>query len=72
MVKKNEFLRLMEEAVEADAGTITCDDAIESIEGWDSVAIISFIAMVDEKFGVTISPKKIEDAKYVSDLMTLI
>ncbi|CAK8723192.1 MAG: acyl carrier protein [Candidatus Electronema aureum] len=71
-MNKQEFIVLLEGVVEAEPGTITGNETIESIPGWDSLAIVSFIAMIDESLGITLSPKKIADAKSVDDLVALI
>jgi acyl carrier protein len=71
-MKKQEFIALLEGILEADPGTIKGDEAIADLDGWDSLAIVSFIAMVDENFGVAVSPQKITAAKSVSDLIALL
>lgn len=71
-MKKKDFLALLEEVIEADSSTLTGDELINDIEGWDSLAVISFIAMVDENFGVILSAQKISDANTVQDLITLL
>lgn len=71
-MNKQEFIILLEGIVEAEPGTITGNELIELIPGWDSLAIVSFIAMIDESLGITLSPKKIADAKSVDDLIALI
>ena len=69
---KHEFLANLEDVLEADAGTIKSDNALMDLAGWDSLAIMAFIAMVDEKFGTILSPKKITAAETVQDLITLL
>ena len=71
-MKKEKFLALLEEIIEADSGTLTDDEFINDVDGWDSLAVVSFIAMVDENFGVTLSAKKISDANTVQDLIVLL
>ena len=69
---KQEFLAHLEDVLEADAGTVNSDNALMDLEGWDSLAVMVFIAMVDEKFGTNLSPQKIAEAKTVQDLITLL
>jgi len=71
-VKKEKFLALLEEIIEADSGTLTGDEFINDVGGWDSLAVVSFIAMVDENLGVILSAKKISDANTVQDLIALL
>jgi acyl carrier protein len=72
MIQEKEFITLIEEIIESDSGTIGGAEPLESLDGWDSVAVISFIALVDERLGITLSPKKIADAKTVLDLARLL
>lgn len=69
---KQEFITLFEDVLEVEPGTIIGDEAMEALVGWDSLATVSFIAMVDENFGVTLSPQKIADAKSLPELIALL
>ena len=69
---KNEFLNELEEILEADAGTITGDEVLNNLAGWDSLTTMVFIAMVDEKFNINISASKLADSKNVGDLISLL
>jgi len=71
-VKKKDFLALLEEIIEADKDTMTGNEFINDVDGWDSLAVVSFIAMVDENFGVTLPAKKISDANSFQDLIVLL
>jgi acyl carrier protein len=42
------------------------------MEGWDSLAVVSLIAMVDEQAGLTLAPKEIAKAATVADLIGLL
>jgi acyl carrier protein len=67
-----EFLSLFEEILEASPGSLTSDDALPGREGWDSLAVVSLIAMVDEQFGVTLAPRDIARAEKVADIVALL
>lgn len=69
---KQEFLTELEDVLEADAGSIKGDEALTDLEGWDSLAVMAFIAMVNEKFDVTLSASKLADSKNVGDLVALL
>ncbi len=69
---ERKVLAIIEEAIEAEEGSLTGEEAIEELEGWDSLAILSFIALGDERFEVTLSPRKLSEAKTVKDLIALI
>ena len=65
---KQEFLRLLEALLEKDDETLTGDETLEELN-WDSLAVVSFMAMADEKFGVILSAERINKAKSVAELM---
>ena len=71
-MKKSEFLRLFEEVIENDAETLEGSELLKSLQGWDSMAAIGFIAMVDENFDVTISPGDLSNSMTVDDLCKLV
>jgi acyl carrier protein len=65
---KPEFLNEIEAIVQADPGCITMDDQIASLKGWDSMAIIMFIAMADEKAQLALEAKILASCETVGDL----
>ncbi len=67
---KADFLLSLDELLEKDAGTLTGPETLESA-GWDSLAVISFIALVDEKLGFTVNPAALVKCKSVNDLVAL-
>lgn len=69
---KNEFLREIETVIEADPGTLKGDEALSQVPGWDSMAVMAFIAMVDKKMGVILSPQKLAGCRSVPDLIDLL
>jgi acyl carrier protein len=69
---KKDFLTHLEEVLEADAGSITGNEFLNDLPGWDSLAAMVFIAMVDEKFNINLSAPKLADSKTVGDLIALL
>lgn len=69
---EKEFLELLEEVIEAEPGTLSMDKWVVDIGGWNSIAIMSFIAMVDEKYEVILSPEEIGNAETIADLYKLL
>jgi acyl carrier protein len=63
---KNEIAELLE------VDSVQDNDSFESFDAWDSLTILSIIALVDEKYGITISAKEINDAKTVETLIKYI
>jgi acyl carrier protein len=62
----DEFLAEMVEILEADS--VSPDDALESFESWDSLAVLSVAVLADAQFGVTMSAQEINEASTVEDL----
>ena len=65
------FLPRLAEALEIDESSLTPDTLFDAID-WDSLAVISTIALVDEQFGVMIPGQDISECKGMSDLLLLI
>ncbi len=68
---RKEFLLALDEMLELDDGTLTGAEELEAIDAWDSLAVISFIALVDEKLGHVVEGEKLVKAKTVQDLLGL-
>lgn len=64
-------IEMLEEMMELEAGTLKADTVLSDIEEWDSIALISFIALMDDEFDKVIKGSVIKQAKTVSDLMAL-
>ena len=71
-MNRAEFYLELEELLELRKGTLGGNEALETIQEWDSVAVISFLALVDGKYGRTLEPKKIQACQTVNDLALLI
>ncbi len=66
------FLAELSEILEAPEGTVSTDTKLEDLEGWNSMAMISFIALADEHFGKTLSPRQFGACNTVGDLAGLV
>ena len=67
----SEFLIQLDDVIEAPHGTIKKTGRLADIPAWDSLAVLSFIAMVDSKFGKQLSGKDIAACETVADLAKL-
>jgi len=68
---KSEFCERLEEILELEPNTIRGNEELGDLEGWDSLAKLSFIAMVDSEFQTIISAKALLACKTVNELMNL-
>ena len=69
---KKELLQMLEEIVEAEPNTLTGEERLEDLQSWDSLAVVNFIAVVDENFGLTLEPKKIMESETINQLISLL
>ena len=68
----SEFYKLIDEVIEAPAGTIQGGEILESLSGWDSLAVLALIAAVDERCEIALPAKLIANCKTVDDLAALL
>lgn len=66
-----EKITLIAETLDTDQNNIKPDAELKSIEEWDSMGVISTIAMLDRKFGKILSAEQIEELKTVRDILDL-
>ena len=67
-----EFLNVIEEILELDEGILDGSELINDLDGWDSLAVVSFIAEVDSKLNLTLNPNLISNANSIADLKALV
>lgn len=71
MVDKVVFLQKLDEVMSQPSGTIKGDELLESLKGWDSVALMSFIALLDDELAIRVTGKQVMQCKTVSDLVAI-
>lgn len=71
-MNEKEFIEKIEEIVELDVGILHGDEQLIDLEGWDSLAVMSFIAMVDSELNTTLEAVKITSCQTVNDLVQLV
>ncbi|MBV8728586.1 MAG: acyl carrier protein [Acidobacteriia bacterium] len=71
-MNKEEFLRLLEAQLELPQGSLKENQTLADLNSWDSMASVLFIALADEKLGVTVSGNEIAKAKTVKDLLSIV
>lgn len=67
-----EFHLELDSILELPPGTIQGHETLESLSAWDSLAVLSFIAMADEKLKTQVSGKDIASCITVKDLVALL
>jgi acyl carrier protein len=69
---RKEFLAHFDELIQENVGSTQGIEKLGELEAWDSLAVMGFIALVDEQFGITVSAQKVADAQTVDDLVGLL
>jgi acyl carrier protein len=64
-------LALLEDMMELEPGSLTPETVLEELEEWDSIALLSFMALMDEEFGKTMTGGSLREMKTVSDLLAV-
>lgn len=62
-------IALLEEALDTEEGVLTPETSLDTVEEWDSIAMLSLIAMLDEEFDKTITGKELKELKTVADIL---
>ena len=70
-MKKEEFLREIEEIVGTKPGTVSMENNLRDLPQWDSMAYIAFIALADSKLNLSVDAKRLASCKTVRDLAVL-
>ena len=71
-MEKMAFYSELEQMLELQKGTLRGDQSLSDMAEWDSLAVISFIALADSKYSVILQGKSVEACKTVDDLALLI
>ena len=69
--KIDSFLESLAEALEMSPQSLSKETELDSI-AWDSLAVISCIALADEHFGITLSGEEIHKARNIQEIIDLI
>ena len=64
-----EKLALLEEMLEIDAESLMPETVLKELDNWDSLAMISLIALLDEKFNKKVPGKTIKGFQTVQDII---
>ena len=68
---EQEKMEELVDVLEMDLGEFDRDTVLEEVETWDSVAVLSFIAFMNEKFDKIFHASEIAVCKTEGDLMDM-
>ncbi|MFT3997458.1 MAG: acyl carrier protein [Asticcacaulis sp.] len=65
---KPAFFAAVAEILEIDAAGLTGEENVRDIGNWDSLSVISFVAMVDSDLGRIVDGEQLKSAVTLNDL----
>jgi len=65
-----EKLSLIAEALDIEPGTLKPETRLEDLQEWDSLGVVSLIAMLDKHFSVRLQPEEIRALVTVEDILS--
>ena len=68
---ENKKMELIAEVLEVEVEGLTPETKLGDLDEWDSIALISFIAMMDDEFDKIINGSVVKEQKTVADLMAM-
>ena len=70
-MEKELFLQKLDEVMSVPKGTIRGHESLADLKSWDSVALMSFIALLDEELEIRVTGKQVMQCQTVNDLVLL-
>lgn len=70
-MKTSVFLKKLQEELEENQA-LSPETRLKDLENYDSISLLSVIALVDENFNQQLDPDQFKDMETVSDLMDII
>ena len=71
-MSRSELLRRIEAIVNLDEGTLTGAELLEDLPDWDSLAVLSVIALYDKEFGRVLKPTEVFQCKTMDQVLDLV
>ncbi len=67
------FIANFEESIEGlEKGTVGSDTVMRDLSQWDSLAVLTTLAMVDAEYEVSITANEIAESRTIRDLFDLV
>jgi acyl carrier protein len=67
-MSKQSTFEALEELLRLPAGSLKGKEQLKDLNQWDSLAMVEFVAMVDERFGIDILPEDVRECRTIDDL----
>jgi len=72
MIDREFFLKQIKEILEIEERELSFDEPFRDIESWDSLALLSVIAMIDDEFDVIIKGNQFKELITLNDVVVYI
>jgi acyl carrier protein len=69
---RQEALRLLETTLEMAPNTLTGEEHLRDLDGWDSLSALAFIAMADKERGLALPGNAVVRCRTVDELIGLL
>ena len=69
---ENKLVEIIAEALEIDKSVAGNDLKLDPEENWDSIALLSVIASIDEEFDIQLDGDKLAECRSISDILKLL
>ncbi len=70
-MKDERKIELIADVLDVEAAILQPASVLGDMDEWDSIALISFMAMMDDEFGKVIKGSVVKEQKTVANLMAL-
>lgn len=71
-MSRQDFFHLIDQILEAPAGTVKGDTPLAGYPQWDSLALLGLIAAVDKHFGINLPARQLVTAKTADEIAALL
>lgn len=72
VMTKTEILKALDEALDLEPGTLNGEELVDDLPTWDSVSLVSIIALANSKAGIKLSPRQIAPCVTINDVVALL
>ena len=69
---RSDVLHELEVLMQLDPGTLTGPENLDDFVQWDSMVIMSFIALIQQKTGKVLDGQRVQEARTVEELLSLL
>jgi acyl carrier protein len=66
------FIKKLEEVFEMQTGTINSQDIFREYKEWDSMALLSLMAMLEDEYNITIPREDFQKISTIEDLFNFL